>query len=95
MSLFEAAGYLASGLVIMAFSMRDIVPLRLISIASNVAFLVYGIGLGLIPVWVLHAILLPVNCWRLWLGLAHRRPDTGSRSKFHAGWGKRAFAKRS
>jgi CRP/FNR family cyclic AMP-dependent transcriptional regulator len=61
----EAAGYIASGLVIMAFCMKDLMYLRLVALASNVAFLIYGIGLGLAPVWVLHAILLPVNIWRL------------------------------
>ena len=62
----EAAGYLASALVVMAFSMRDLMYLRMVALASNVAFLIYGIGLGLVPVWVLHAILLPVNIYRLW-----------------------------
>jgi hypothetical protein len=66
----EAAGYLASALVVMAFSMRDLMYLRMVALASNVAFLIYGIGLGLVPVWVLHAILLPVNIYRLWQELA-------------------------
>ena len=66
MSLLEAVGFLASGLVIAAFCMKDLVPLRVTALASNVAFLAYGLGLGLTPVWLLHAILLPVNCWRLW-----------------------------
>jgi CRP/FNR family transcriptional regulator, cyclic AMP receptor protein len=46
--------------------MRGMVSLRAVALASNVAFLVYGIGAGLMPIWVLHAILLPVNAWRLW-----------------------------
>ena len=62
---WDAAGYLASGLVITAFCMKDIVSLRLAAIFSNIAFLVYGIALGLAPVWALHAILLPLNGWRL------------------------------
>jgi len=66
MTLCEAAGYLASMLVFMAFCMKDIVSLRIVAIASNLAFLTYGIGLGLAPVWLLHAVLLPVNGWRLW-----------------------------
>ncbi len=57
--------YLAAGLVAMAFCMKDMTSLRIIALASNVAFLIYGIGLGLVPVWLLHAILLPVNAWRL------------------------------
>jgi hypothetical protein len=52
--------------VITAFCMKDILRLRLAASVSNVAFLIYGLGLGLTPVWLLHAILLPVNLWRLW-----------------------------
>ena len=70
MTLWEAAGYLASVLVVMAFSMKDIVSLRIVAIASNLAFLTYGIGLSLPPVWLLHAVLLPVNAWRLRQALA-------------------------
>jgi hypothetical protein len=72
MRLWDAAGYLASGLVVMAFCMRDIIPLRVVALTSNIAFLIYGIGLGLIPVWILHAILLPINGWRLWQATACR-----------------------
>jgi CRP/FNR family transcriptional regulator, cyclic AMP receptor protein len=70
MSVWNATGFLASGLVIVAFCMKNIIPLRLVALTSNVAFLVYGIGLGLAPVWLLHAILLPVNGWRLWQGIS-------------------------
>jgi hypothetical protein len=66
MTIFDDAGYLASSLVITAFCMKDILRLRIAASVSNVAFLVYGLGLGLTPVWLLHAILLPVNLWRLW-----------------------------
>ena len=66
MTIWDTAGYLASSLVITAFCMKDIRQLRLAALVSNVAFLVYGLGLGLVPVWLLHAILLPVNLWRLW-----------------------------
>jgi CRP/FNR family transcriptional regulator, cyclic AMP receptor protein len=61
----DAIGYLASGLVLAAFGMKDIVRLRIVAIGSNIVFLVYGLSLGLTPVWVLHAILLPLNGWRL------------------------------
>jgi CRP/FNR family transcriptional regulator, cyclic AMP receptor protein len=70
MRLSEVAGYLASALVVMAFCMRDIVPLRLVAIGSNIAFIIYGIGLGLVPVCLLHAMLLPINSWRLWQAIS-------------------------
>jgi hypothetical protein len=66
MTIWDTAGYLASSLVITAFCMKDLLRLRLAASVSNVAFLIYGLALGLAPVWLLHAILLPVNLWRLW-----------------------------
>ena len=63
---WDAVGFLGSGLVITAFCMKDIVQLRIVAVASNMAFLAYGIALGLMPVWLLHLLLLPVNLGRLW-----------------------------
>lgn len=62
-------GYLAAALVIAAFGMKGIVPLRVLAVFSNLAFLAYGLGMHLAPVYVLHAILLPMNMWRLWQAL--------------------------
>jgi hypothetical protein len=69
----DALGYLGSGLVLLAFCMRSMVPLRTVALCSNVAFLAYGFALGLAPVLALHAALLPINAWRLWQAA---RPST-------------------
>lgn len=61
----ELSGYLASALVFLTFYMKTMIPLRLIGILSNVAFMTYGLGGRLYPVLILHAILLPLNCLRL------------------------------
>jgi hypothetical protein len=61
----ELSGYLASALVFLTFYMKTIVPLRLVAILSNVAFMTYGLAGHLYPVFILHAILLPLNCLRL------------------------------
>jgi hypothetical protein len=45
--------------------MKDIIPLRLAALASNVAFIAYGLALGLTPIWLLHALLVPLNGYRL------------------------------
>ena len=66
MNAWDAVGFLAAGLVVAAFCMKDILHLRMIAVASNVAFLAYGVALGLMPVWLLHLVLLPVNVVRLW-----------------------------
>jgi hypothetical protein len=65
MSNWDAFGYLAAGLVFMAFGMKEMVSLRIVAIFSNLAFVVYGLGLHLTPVWLLHGFLLPLNGWRL------------------------------
>jgi len=45
--------------------MRTMIPLRIIGICSNCAFIAYGFLGGLYPVLILHLILLPLNGWRL------------------------------
>jgi hypothetical protein len=45
--------------------MKKAAPLRVLAICSNLCFLAYGIGRGLLPVMVLHGALLPINAWRL------------------------------
>ncbi len=61
----EAVGYLGAFLVFFAFWTKDMVPLRVIAIASNVAFLIYGLVTAAMPVFLLHAALLPLNTLRL------------------------------
>jgi CRP/FNR family cyclic AMP-dependent transcriptional regulator len=58
-------GYLASALVLCTFLTRTMVPLRVVALGSNLAFITYGALLHLYPVLVLHVVLLPVNAWRL------------------------------
>jgi CRP/FNR family transcriptional regulator, cyclic AMP receptor protein len=64
MSWIEAAGYLASALVLATFCMQTMIPLRAVAICSNFAFILYGFYDGVYPVLILHAILLPLNAWR-------------------------------
>jgi hypothetical protein len=61
----ELAGYVACALVFLTFYMRTMIPLRVVGILSNVAFMTYGLAAQVYPVFVLHAILLPMNCVRL------------------------------
>lgn len=65
MSITEMAGYLAAFLVFLTFYMKTMVPLRVIGICSNCAFIAYGYLGGLYPVLILHFILLPLNSLRL------------------------------
>lgn len=61
----EAAGYLAALLVFLTFYMKTMIPLRIVGICSNFAFIAYGYLGALYPVLILHLILLPLNALRL------------------------------
>lgn len=61
----EIAGYIASAFVAASFYMKTIVPLRILAICSNIAFIIYGAGAGLYPVLILHTFLFPLNIIRL------------------------------
>ncbi len=61
----ELAGYLASLLVFTTFYMKTMTPLRVVGIASNVAFITFGYIEGVLPVLFLHLCLLPLNFARL------------------------------
>ena len=61
----DFAGYLAAVLVFLTFYMKTMIPLRIVGICSNLAFIAYGYLDGLYPVLVLHVILLPLNGLRL------------------------------
>lgn len=75
MTAIDTLGYLACSLVLATFFMTSMVPLRLMALASNLAFIAYGYEAGIVPVLVLHAVLLPVNAIRL-LQRTQCRPDT-------------------
>lgn len=65
MNAFDPLGYLASLLVLATFSARDMITLRVLAIASNIAFIGYAAMAGIGPVLLLHALLLPMNLCRL------------------------------
>ena len=65
MNVVELLGYLASLFVLAAFCMRGMVSLRVLALASNVAFIAYATLAAIHPVLLLHLVLLPMNAWRL------------------------------
>jgi hypothetical protein len=65
MNTVEGIGYLAASLVLATFCMKSMDALRLAAIASNMAFIAYGYLGYLAPVLLVHALLLPINIYRL------------------------------
>lgn len=61
----EWLGYIAAAFVFATFSMKTMVPLRVVAISSNVLFIAYGYLHPAYPVLLLHLLLLPLNYWRL------------------------------
>ena len=74
----DLLGYAASCAVLVTFLMRTMVSLRLVAITSNVLFAAFGYVQHIYPVLLLHAVLLPINLWRL-------RGVQRTRFKVHAG----------
>ena len=61
----DLIGYLAVPMTIATFSMRTMIPLRTVALTSNVVFIVSGLlGQSYITL-VMHALLLPLNAYRL------------------------------
>jgi hypothetical protein len=60
----DLLGWFAASLVFATFCARDMVPLRILAIASNVAFIGYGYLDHLWPIVVVHVAMLPMNAIR-------------------------------
>lgn len=78
MSLIDAAGWLAAGLTLAAYSMRTMLPLRGTAIGANLSFIVYGAATQIYPMLVLHLCLLPLNIARLAQILRDRKRAMGA-----------------
>ena len=65
MTLVDVIAYGAVGLNIVSYSMRRMIPLRIVAICTNVLFIAYSVMAGAHPTLYLHAILLPLNIYRL------------------------------
>jgi CBS domain-containing protein len=65
MSFVDVLGYAASAAVLATFCMSTMIALRIVALVSNVLFIAYGFVDHLYPVFMLHAILFPVNALSL------------------------------
>lgn len=72
----EAVGYAGTGFTIVAYGVKNIIPLRIAGILSSVAFLIYGLLSQSYPLVLMEAVLLPINSFRLLELLAARRQPT-------------------
>ena len=61
----EILGYIGALLTFATYSMKRMIPLRIIGILSNIFFAAYGFLAPVYPQLVLHIVLLPLNVVRL------------------------------
>jgi hypothetical protein len=81
MALQDLVGCVAAILVFATFSAKRMVLLRMIGVASNIAFVAYASMAGLWPILLLHSILLPLNAVRLRQAILWRaNAETASKS---------------
>jgi hypothetical protein len=66
LDLGTALGLVAAALYFTSYSMKSMLPLRALAVASNVFFIAYGIVQSALPELVLHSVLLPLNARRMW-----------------------------
>lgn len=71
--VIEAVGWLAAALKLATFSMKSMIPLRILVILSSVCFIIYSAVFQIWPLLAIELILLLVNAYRLYEVVALRR----------------------
>jgi hypothetical protein len=61
----EYIGYLASGLVLISFLMKDIFVLRIVNTIGCLVFIIYGSMIDSLPVIITNAAIVLVNLYYL------------------------------
>ena len=72
-ALVDLVGFAAAFATIIAFCCKRMAPLRAAAITANLLFITYGAMLGLMPVFLLHCALLPLNVVRFGACLRERQ----------------------
>ena len=65
MDWVQAIGYLAAFLMFSTFYMKNMIPLRIVGMSSNAAFIAFAAMDQVWPLLILHVVLLPLNFFRL------------------------------
>jgi CRP/FNR family transcriptional regulator, cyclic AMP receptor protein len=92
----EALGYLGALLTLGTYSMKTMIPLRLIGLCANSVFIVYGYFAPVYPQLLLHGVLLPLNSTRLYQMLQLiGRVRAASQSDLNMDWLKPFMSKRA
>jgi len=85
MSAIDILAWIAACFTIAAYAMKTMLPLRIAAIGANVFFAAYGWLDSVLPIFALHALLLPFNLYRLWeilRNIGTMRRTRGTRAEF-------------
>ena len=86
-SIAQVLGYSAAVLVLISFWMKTMIPLRLVGIASNIVFIIYGYVGAVYPPLVLHLVLLPLNVARMReMVLLTRQVEQAAKGDLNMSW---------
>lgn len=61
----EILGYFGAVLTLSVYSMKRMIPLRIVAICANCVFVMYGFLAAVYPQMLVHGMLLPINVYRL------------------------------
>ncbi|MBC8339101.1 MAG: cyclic nucleotide-binding domain-containing protein [Rhodospirillales bacterium] len=64
-SYVDMIGYLGGVVTVWGLYQKTMIPLRVGAVCGNVGFLIFGILAGSNPTFVVHALLLPLNAYRM------------------------------
>jgi Cyclic nucleotide-binding domain len=83
----ELIGLAAAAASLYAAHSKTIIPLRVAAIVANVLAMVYSLTHGTYPTFMLNAVLLPLNAWRLHAMLSLIRDiDAATKSDMNVDW---------
>jgi hypothetical protein len=66
MDLANLLGLIGGIFYVASVTLRTMIPLRIAAIISNVLFMGYGLLAKALPTFFMYAVLLPINCFRLY-----------------------------
>lgn len=62
----EIFGTASSVVVAVSLTMKNIRRLRILNAAGALGFMIYGIAIGSLPVWILNGFIVLIDLWYLW-----------------------------
>lgn len=66
MDLANLLGLIGGAFYVASVTLRTMIPLRIAAIVSNILFIGYGLMAKALPTFFMYAVLLPINCVRLY-----------------------------